>query len=174
MSEEGGLSTKGEWATPYARVGGFHSLSGSALAAVAREVLSRGHSFRFLAPGASMFPFIHNGDVVTLVPFDAGACAPGVVVAFVRPEHDRLVVHRVISVAGDQCCTRGDNNSADDGDVPFSAIIGTVDHVERGGGSVGFGFGPEGILIAFLSRRGWLCRGMRAVGAVCSVTRRHL
>ena len=172
MSETDSPEGKGMWTTPYAHAGGAHSLTGSGLAEVAREVLARGSYFRFFAPGGSMSPFIRDGDVITLVPFDVAVCAPGIVVAFVRPERDRLTVHRVISVAEGHCYLRGDNNPVDDGRVPFASIIGTVTHVERKGRPVRFGIGPEGVLIASLSRRGWLCGCLNAVRSVYSVVRR--
>ncbi len=173
MNEEGGTAAKERWTTPYAQAGGSHSLSGSALAEVAREVLARGRSFRFLAPGTSMSPFIRDGDVVTLVPFDAAACAPGDVVAFVQPESGRLVVHRVVAVAGDRCRIQGDNNPTEDGDFPFGSIIGTVARVERAGKVVRLGLGPERIIIALLSRRRWLPGCMSAAKAVYSVVKRN-
>lgn len=166
------MSEKGIWTTPYVQTGGSHSFSGRGLTEVAREVLSRGRSFRFLAPGASMSPFIRDGDVITLVPFDATTCAPGAIVAFVRPESGRLIVHRVVDVAGDRCRIQGDNNSVEDGDFPFESIIGTVACVERAGRTVNFGLGPERALIALLSRRRWLTGCMSAARALYSVITR--
>ncbi len=173
MSDQDSLSEKGTWTRPYAKAGGAYSISGSALAEVAREVLSRGHSFRFLAPGASMSPFIRDGDVLTLVPFDAAACAPGDVVAFVPPQSGRLIVHRVVAVEGDRCHVQGDNNPAEDGVFPFASIIGTVARVERAGREVRFGLGPERTLVALLSRRQWLPGCMSAVKTVYSVVKRN-
>lgn len=173
MSEDGGVNGKEVWSTPYVRPGGVHSLSGSALAEVAREVLSAGHSFRFLALGGSMSPFIRDGDVVTLVTFVRAVCAPGDVVAFVQHKSGRLVVHRVVAVGEGRCRIRGDNSSEEDGEFPFESVIGTVDRIERAGKEIRFGLGPERATIALLSRRGWLCWGMKRVGTVNSLIRRH-
>jgi len=166
------MSPNEKWATPYEQACDFHALSGPALAEVAREVLSRGHSFRFLAPGTSMSPFIRNGDVVTLAPFDSAACALGDVVAFVQPGSGRLVVHRVVEVANDNCRIQGDNNPTEDGQFPFECITGTVARVERDGRTVLFGLGPERAVIAWFSRRRWLHRSTRAAGVVYSRIRR--
>lgn len=172
MSDAGGRTEKGAWTTPYVQAGGVHALSGAALAGIARAVLSRGRPFRFHALGGSMSPFIRDGDVITLVPPDAAGCAPGRVVAVAQPENGRMVVHRVIGVSGGRCRTQGDNNSVADGEVPLACIIGTVACVERGGRRVRFGLGPEGIVIALLSRRRWLPACMGAARAVSSTVRR--
>jgi signal peptidase I len=166
------MSESRAWSTPYAQSGGSYSLSGPALAEVAREVLARGHSFRFLAPGGSMSPFIRDGDVVTLVPLDGSTCISGDVVAFVMPRSGRLVVHRTIAVDGDRYRIQGDNNPEEDGEFPRNVIIGRVARIERNGCVIRFGLGPERALIALLSRRRWLPRCTRAVAAVCSGLRR--
>jgi hypothetical protein len=173
MDEKGSVTAKEVWVKPYVKACGHHSLSGPALAEVARAVLAPGCSFRFQALGASMNPLIRDGDVVTLVPFESAACAPGDVVGFIWPESGRLVVHRVISVAGDRCRIQGDNISTEDGTFPFGSIIGRVSQVERGGRSVRFGLGPERFLIALLSRRHLLPGCMRAARTVYSVVKRN-
>ncbi len=172
MNQEG--VPKDKWTPPYAQTGGSHTLSGSALAEMAREILAQGHSFRFLAPGTSMSPFIRNGDVVTIVPFDTAACVPGDIVAFVQPENGRLIVHRIIDVADDRCRIKGDNNPGDDGFLSSDAIIGTVARLERGGREVRFGLGPERVLIALLSRRGLLSGCTLPIRVVYSIVRRFL
>jgi hypothetical protein len=170
MNEEGRVPD-GRWTTPYAELGGTHSLSGPALARIAREVLARGHAFRFLAPGTSMSPFILDGDVITLVPF-ASACSLGDIVAYVPPDSGRLVVHRVVSVGSDRCRIQGDNSLKEDGVFPFESILGVVARVERAGRSIRFGLGPERTLIAMLSRRRWLPGCVKAARAVKSTLRR--
>jgi signal peptidase I len=139
---------------------------------LAREILSRGRAFRFLARGASMSPFIRDGDVITLVPFDPADCMPGAVVAYARPDTAALVVHRVVAVAGDRCRIQGDNNLVPDGEIPCASIIGTVSRVERAGRPVRFGLGPERSLIALLSRRRWLRGCMSAAQPLYSTLRR--
>jgi signal peptidase I len=160
MIDEGGAQPTEDWTARYVQAGGSRPLSGPALAAVARDVLARDRSFRFLAPGASMSPFIRSGDVLTLVPFDPESCAPGDVVAFARPGTSALVVHRVTLATGSWCRIQGDNNQEPDGGIPCDTIIGRVSRVERAGRQVRFGLGPERALIALLSRQGWLHRCM--------------
>lgn len=166
------MHEKGSWRRPYAHAGGLHSLSGQALSEVAHEVLARGHSFRFHAMGTSMSPFIRDGDVITLVPFEAAGSSSGVVVAFINPVTGRLVVHRIIAVIGNRCRIRGDNCEEEDGEIPHDSIIGTVSNIERAGKPVRFGLGSERALIALLSRRQWLSPCITAVGTIISLVRR--
>ena len=163
---------KGSWRRPYAHAGGLHSLSGPAHSEVAREILARGHSFRFHAMGTSMSPFIRDGDVITLVPFEAARSSPGVVVAFINPATGRLVVHRIIAIVGDRCRIRGDNCEEEDGEIRHDSIIGTVSNIERAGKQVRFGLGPERAIIALFSRRQWLSPSITAVGTILSRVRR--
>jgi signal peptidase I len=158
--------------TLYSHNGGSLSLSGPALAGLTREILGKGLPFRFTAPGFSMSPFIRDGDVITLAPYKADSCRPGVVVAFVRPGTERLVVHRVVAVSKNGCHIRGDNAPDDDGDIPHASIIGQVVRIEHAGKTVRFGMGPERKIIAVLSRRNWLHYCTGAARAVCSVIRR--
>lgn len=162
-------AAKEEWVGPYVLSRANHSLSGPALAEVARAVLVRGGYFRFLAPGASMTPFIQDGDVITLAPFDPITCVLGDVVALIKPENDRLVVHRVIDISDGRCRIKGDNNPAEDGVYSFGMIIGTVTRVERNGISVRFGLGPERSLVARLSRHGLLTGFIKPVRIFYSV-----
>jgi signal peptidase I len=116
-----------------------------------------------------MSPFIQDGDVVTLKPFDGAACALGDVVAFVRPQSERMVVHRIVSVQKGCCHIQGDNNPEEDDALPYSAIIGRVARVERAGKDVRFGLGPERVFIAALSRRRWLLRGIHMARVLRSI-----
>ncbi len=124
-------------------------------AGLMRAVLAKGASFRFQASGFSMSPFIHNGDIITIEP-----ALPrlhfGEVGAFVHPDNNRLTVHRIIHVGQDGYLTKGDNSPEIDGLVSQSDIIGRVTRLERGGKPSRLGLGLERVIIAFLSRRGWL------------------
>ena len=166
------MNEKGIWGRPYAHAGGVHSLSGPALSEVSREVLARGHSFRFHARGTSMSPFIRNGDVITLSPFEVAHSSPGTVVAFINPATGQLVVHRIVAVIGNCYRIRGDNCEEEDGEFDHESIIGTVSNIERAGKPVRFGLGSERALIALLSRRQWLSPCITAVGTIISLVRR--
>jgi signal peptidase I len=135
---------------------GALSLPGSAFIELLQAVLNKGTPFRFRAEGFSMYPFIRNGDVVTLSPLFDAVPRLGDVIAFVRPGTNRLIVHRVIGKRGSSFLTKGDNLSSVDGFIPEANILGNVTKVERNGKEVFSGIGPERILIALFSRRGVL------------------
>ena len=140
---------------------GTLTLSGAAVREFLAAVLERGVPFRFTARGYSMHPFIRDADVITVSPLGGRAPRVGEVVAF-RSGEDRLVVHRVVA-AGDAgpdptegYLIRGDNCPEADGRMPPEAVLGVVTRVERGGRPKRLGIGPEGVLLARLSRAGAL------------------
>ena len=130
------------------------SISGSALIELLRDVLGKGAPFRFRTSGFSMFPFIKDGDLVTVSPMLGSSPGLGDVVAFVQPGTRRLAIHRVIGEEGDSYWMRGDNSLQADGFIPKTSILGRVKRVERNGKRVYLGLGPERFLIALLTRRG--------------------
>jgi hypothetical protein len=73
------------------------SLPAPLLVSLLTGVVQRGHTFRFRAGGGSMFPFIRDGDILSIVPLSADRPARlGDVLAFDRGGGDyaHLVVHR--------------------------------------------------------------------------------
>jgi len=128
----------------------------AALLELMRVVLDRGVPFRFRAPGFSMFPFVRDGDVITVSRLPGGSPGLGRVVAFVHPGTAKLVVHRVVGKEAGSCVTRGDSTTEADGFAAREAILGYVTRVERDGRSVSIGLGVERLAIALLSRRGLL------------------
>ena len=143
--------------------GGECALSRPALIGLLQAVLDRGMPFRFRAPGFSMFPFVRDGDVVTLSRLPGDSPALGQVVAFVHPETGKLTLHRVIGKRGDSCLIKGDNSPDADGLVPKASVLGYVTNVGRHGKKVFLGLGPERFLIACLSRRGLLLPSLSLV-----------
>jgi len=121
-----------------------------------RAVLDRGAPFRFEAPGFSMSPFVRDGDAITVSPLSDAAPRLGDVVAFIRPETGKLVVHRVVGKQDGAFLIQGDNAEETDGPVPAANVLGRATRVERNGKKVYLGLGPERCLIAFLTRRGLL------------------
>ena len=121
-----------------------------------QAVLNKGASFRFRAKGFSMSPFIKDDDIVTVSPHTDNSSMPGDVVAFIRPEMKKLVIHRVVGKEGEYFHIKGDNVPNTDELIPETNILGRVTMVERNGKEVLFGFGPERFLIAFLTRNGYL------------------
>jgi hypothetical protein len=130
-------------------------LSGEDLLALLVDGLARGASLRFRAGGASMSPFIRDGDVLTIAPL-TGRPRTGAVAAYIRPETGALAVHRVIGRTRAGILLKGDNERGRDL-VPESSLLGLLVRAERKGRPVRIG-GAVGRLIAGLSRWGALPR----------------
>lgn len=119
-----------------------------------QALFSEGLSLRFKAAGFSMSPFIRHGDVITLIPLAGTPPGLGEVVAFAPPQGQKLIVHRVIGRRAGSYLLKGDNRPTPDGLISAAYILGRVSRVERNGQQVGFGLGPERLVIALLARRG--------------------
>jgi hypothetical protein len=129
-------------------------LSGEAMADLLRLVEERCTPFRFRARGHSMFPFVRDGDVLTISPIGPESLRCGDVVAVALPVSGRLAVHRIVSLSASSVVTRGDNVRRPDGRVPLRDVLGRVARVERRGSDVGFGGGFERGAVALLTRTG--------------------
>jgi hypothetical protein len=128
-------------------------LSGQSLLELMQAVLARGAPFRFRARGWSMAPFIRDGDVITITPLKQTRPGLGEVVAFIRPDVQKLVVHRIVARRGRTTLIQGDSVAeCSDGLIPVEDLLGRVTRVERNGRRVLIGLGPERYLIAGLSR----------------------
>jgi len=126
-------------------------LTGDALQKLMRDVVERGSAFRFRANGASMSPFIRDGDTVTVEKLDKGSLRIGDVVAYVQPDSNRLVIHRLIHESDSSAYLKGDNTESPGNNIPYTHMIGRVSSVERNGKAITFGLGPERILVAWLT-----------------------
>ena len=114
-----------------------------------REVLEKGAAFQFRARGASMSPFIKDGDVITVTPLIKEKPDVGKVVAFLQPVSGCLLVHRVVRRQGPVFLIQGDNSANQpDGWVDRQDILGCVTRVERDGRRILVGLGPERYLLA--------------------------
>ncbi len=141
----------------FSKKGGELLLSGPALVELLRAVLDKGVPFRFRVKGFSMTPFIKDGDVITVSPLSDALPRLGDVVAFIHPEMERLIVHRMVGQNGNYFLVRGDNTSSVTNDlIPKENILGCTTKVEREGNEVFLGLGPERLLIALLTRIGLL------------------
>lgn len=151
---------KSEQITPpelFQKAGSELHISGSALLELVEAILARDMPVRFRARGSSMEPFIKNGDVITVAPLHEHHPRIGEVVAFIHPETYKLVVHRVVAKKNNAFFIQGDaSHNFPDGFVSKENLIGSVTHLWREGRKVRLGLGPERLLIAFLSRKGWL------------------
>ena len=99
---------------------------------LAVSILREGQNLRFRARGASMHPFIQDGDLVEVQPVEANSVRRGDVV-FCRLPDNRLVVHRVIRAGQGYFLTQGDALPHPDGRVPAENVLGRVDIVLRRG-----------------------------------------
>ncbi len=123
------------------------------------ETLSRGKKFRFTAKGWSMFPFIKDGDTLTISPLSEMSISIGKVVAFKQTKPERLIIHRIVRKKGGLFLLKADNSLvSDDGWINAQDLIGTLSIIERNGKRVRCGLGLECYLIAYLSRLGLLSR----------------
>ena len=118
-----------------------------------RASLEKGSLIRFQATGWSMSPFIKDGDLLTILPFNEKAPRIGQVVTFIQPHDSNVLVHRIISKHRQSCLIKGDNTPGrHDGLIPIENILGFVEKINRNGRDVWFGLGVERIPISLLSR----------------------
>ncbi|MEW6115109.1 MAG: S26 family signal peptidase [Thermodesulfobacteriota bacterium] len=139
-------------------------LSGEAFAEIARAILEKGSLFRLCARGNSMTPFIRSGDRLTISPLAGQAPRVGEVVAFSMPGEygSELVIHRVVERRRTSFVIQGDANGSLPALVPSEYILGRTVKAERNGSRIRLGLGPEGRLIAWLSRTRLLWRSIWA------------
>jgi hypothetical protein len=106
------------------------------LAELSIQILDRGGTFRFRARGASMAPFIRDGDTLTVAPVEAAALRVGDV-ALHRADGDGLAAHRIVArrLEGDRLrwVTRGDTVSGPGEVVEAEQVLGRVVRVQRRG-----------------------------------------
>lgn len=99
------------------------------------DILGQGGSFSFKARGFSMYPFIRDGDILTIQPVEAAALNVGDV-AFYCAVGDRPVAHRVVSRelhSGSVVLrTRGDAQTCPDEQIRSEHVLGRVVSVQRG------------------------------------------
>jgi signal peptidase I len=127
-------------------------LSGEEMIALIEPLLREGIAATFRVHGSSMYPFIRDGDIVTVTP-RRDDIRPGDVVAVKPTINASLLLHRVIAKDAGLFLISGDNAAGPDGYLPMSAIIGIVTRVQRKGRYRHFGQGPERTLITILARR---------------------
>ena len=134
-------------------------LSGTGQVELLQAFAEKGAALRTTVHGTSMFPFVRDGDVVTIAPIGPSRVQVGEVVAIRHPGRGDLVIHRVVADLGSGWMTRGDACTTPDGVVAQGDLLGRITKVERRGRPVRFGAGRSGAWIASLSRGGWLGTG---------------
>lgn len=127
-------------------------LSGEAVSELMRAVLEKRRPFRFQAKGTSMFPFLREGDQMTVVSVGRRKIQIGDIVAFIHPESKKFTVHRAIKRKGKRLLIKGDNNVGSDGLIPEANILGFVSKIERAGKRMTFSLGPGKRIIALWNR----------------------
>ena len=94
-----------------------------------RLALQRAGRVRFRARGGSMRPFLHDGDLVSVVASDTRHVEIGEIICY-EAAPDRLIVHRLIARDGADLVTRGDALPWVDR-VPAERVLGRVVRIER-------------------------------------------
>ena len=104
-------------------------VSNKDIAGLLKTTCEKGIPFKFTANGASMSPFICNGDSLIIYPiFKKRKIKIGDIVAFITPSEGLLIIHRIIKVNG-QYLLKGDNVYHNDGYCEKKYIHGYVKKV---------------------------------------------
>ena len=116
-----------------------------------KELLENKMGIRFKAKGWSMFPFIRDGDFITVKPASFEEARIGDVLAYYNLKFNKITVHRLVKKGtigrGQVLITKGDANRELTYDLPIypvDCILGKVVAINRGNKSIRLG--------------GWLCR----------------
>jgi signal peptidase I len=124
------------------------------------ELLRAGYSVRFCAGGRSMFPTIHDGEMITVEPVAPADVKRNDIILYRFQNRLRqgVMAHRVIGIertAGAlQFILRGDGMAQCDAPIAETDILGRVIAVER-----------DGRLIPLATRRAKLTRKARVAAA---------
>jgi hypothetical protein len=104
-------------------------------AALLVSLLTGGHTVRFRARGKSMRPFIHDGDILTIVPEGPSSLRRGDI-AFYQGPGQRLLAHRVLAIRRRHGRTvfllRGDAFTGQLDQIDHDGILGKVVSIRRG------------------------------------------
>ena len=112
------------------RVGTVH-VDSVELGALSAELLNSGVAVRLRVRGASMRPFICDGDEVTLEQVGPDSLRCGQIV-LIRANDNVLMLHRLVARRGAAVRTRGDAHLRNDGWLPATTVLGRVTAVKRG------------------------------------------
>ncbi len=141
------------------------SLSQANFAPIVKDVVIKGGRICFSANGASMAPFISEGDTVTI----AAVTKPRVGHVVLSESDSSLILHRIIRITNCGVITCGDSNlSPDQAIVPFDDILGRVIKVVGNGGNIHLYFPFSRILARLKSYDG------RGAGIILSIIRKVL
>lgn len=120
-------------------------LSAQARALGTAEALAHGRSVRLIADGKSMWPLLHAGDELEIIPARCAELRLGDIAVALRDDHF-LVAHRIVSF--DPLTLRGDSTGICEVFLP-SQIVGRVRSYRRNGREVEIvsGWGRWGSLL---------------------------
>ena len=131
--------------------GGRLSLSAESAGLLIEAVTKKGGNIRFQAKGGSMYPFIKDGDIVTVAPVAGGELRLGDVVAVAPKDGCGVVLHRIVKQNIGIVTIKGDNVWRVDGKFHPETIHGRLVGIERNGYRINWGLGPERKILAYLS-----------------------
>lgn len=101
---------------------------------LSQELLDRGALLRFQAHGNSMYPFIKNGNILTIEPRNGNAVSTGDVIFYRRPD-DSVTAHRLVKENKHKdntvLITKGDSLEYFDPPVTGGQVMGRVILIEN-------------------------------------------
>ncbi len=128
------------------------NLKGEDFAFITQKVLGREKILRFKAKGASMSPFIKDGDILEISPVNGGKIKVGDVI-FYRVGEERTAAHRVIKRITENgklvFLTKGDSNVGGGEEVHPEKIMGRVRTIERKGRKIRINEGLNRLMYIF-------------------------
>lgn len=119
-------------------------LSAKSMGMIVKEILDSGGHAVLTAKGDSMFPFIKNGDKITITAPKEKTPRTGDIIAFINRVDRRLVVHRIIKISGHFFLAKGDFCYGNDGCQSISDILGYLPESKNRY--------PLSVIVAYMSR----------------------
>ena len=138
---------------------------------ITTELLRRGQSVRFQAPGRSMHPTIKDGETITVEPVAPSDLKRGDIVLY---RFDKgVIAHRLARIDKNEdtplFILRADAPGAPEEQVAAQQVLGKVVSVQRGGRSIDpYSRRAKTVLIAYVcaSRlKRWIIRKLRYLGS---------
>lgn len=118
---------------PYAKPKGHPvlNLSGKAIGELVKEFMTKGKSIKFRSKGQSMHPIIKEEDLITVSPYIRKVPVSGDIIAYINPETEKMIIHRLIKITPDTFTAKGDNCLHHDSSHDRSNILGYVSQINQ-------------------------------------------
>lgn len=133
---QGTLSQSSKLSTTPPTISPNQKISAIDFEQLANTLLETGNEVRFRASGRSMYPFIKDGDTITITPTNTKDLEKGNI-AFYRNKENKPTAHRIVGITKEYNKTifliRGDGYVAGNERIPAENIMGIVTKVERDG-----------------------------------------